>query len=72
MARRVIRVPDEDGRDAAVQPRGHEHRHAVLDSGAVDVCDGGVAGDGDGQGEEDEDAAEVQAVGEDGDEDWTA
>lgn len=63
MARRVIRHPHQDTGYTGVLARSHEEGHSILDMGALDVGDDGVADDCDGEGEEHYCAAEAEAVG---------
>lgn len=69
---RVIRVPDENTRHAAVHPDSHETGHAEPDIGRRDVADDRVANDGDEKSEEHDDTPELETVrGKSyGDRDW--
>lgn len=70
VAGRVVGVPHQHARDAAVHADGHEAGRGEAGARGGHVGDDGVARDGDGQGAEHDDAAEPEAVREEGDEDW--
>lgn len=69
MSSRVVRVPDQHARHGAVHAHGHEASHSEADAGRLDVSNSCVAGDGDGQHDEHGNATELDAVGDEGDED---
>jgi len=63
MPGRIVRVPHQHARHAAVHADGHDAGHAEADVWGRDVGDHGVADDGDGEGEEHHYSAELEAVG---------
>lgn len=69
VARRVVGKPSKDGRHAAVQARGHQERHAVLDVGTVHIGNHGIPDNGNGHRDEHNDATDLEMVGSESDND---
>lgn len=69
MPSRIVRVPYQYTRHRAVHSHGHETSHPEADAGRLDVSNRCVAGDRNGQHDEHREASQLDAVGNQGDED---